>query len=295
MKERYGLEPSIVVDALARGRRMRFRAGLEEPDAIALGALLESLGARVSLPVSPSVSEPEPAPGPPSLSLTLTTLDGADEASLAPVSSPTVRARPGPPSDRFAPTPAEAQDRFAPPVSREPELELSVRTRARGTLSAPVEPPPSPRPEPARFEAPAAYVSPRRELRARLREPHPRLVIGVALALLLGFLPAHVYASFAEDKLDEIRAELLRQPPPVTVEEHEAVSAQFAHARERLVRVRNRIAVVAALVWLLSGAGVAYGFWRLVTPEEPEGPGGPEGHPPPPRPRVPSGASPRAR
>jgi len=203
------------------------------------------------------------------------------------------------PQAAVAPPPREAfsggRDVFAPPASDEHELELQVeQPRKRGTLAEPAASPTSPphgdvtprRPmstaqpavsrtmaamsgERSRVEdAPPPPRPPRRDLARLIREPRANLAAGLALGLVAGFLPAHLYASYAEDKIDDIREELLRQPPPQSDGEYDVVVHQFTLAKERMVRVRNRIAVVTGAIWLLAGGAVTVGFWRLVPGDE---------------------------
>lgn len=235
------------------------------------------------------------------MNFTLTTLDGdVDEAGPMPSLSVATPAGPPPPK---APAPApratssphaaassppvrRAQDMFAPPDDSEQPLELQLMPSKQGTVAresaamparesgalparppsaaqaAVVEeaPPPPPAPERRRLEIDLSSIIER----AR-NDPRGRFVAGLALGLLVGFLPAQLYASLAEDKLDEIGAQLAKEPAPQTEAEYQLMLQQFDLAERRSERVKTRIMVVTGALWLLAGAGATYGYWRLTS------------------------------
>ena len=84
-------------------------------------------------------------------------------------------------------------------------------------------------------------------------DPRGRFAAGLALGLALGFLPAHVYASFAEEKLDDIGLALAREPAPQTEAEFQLLMQQFDLAEGRSRRVKARIMVIAGAIWPTGG------------------------------------------
>jgi len=230
-------------------------------------------------------------------SLTLSTLDGEDaepapppplsaELAVLPPPPPGLKVpstvRPAAPASSAArpalPAPSAGDpfvgpNAFAPPEEASAPLELAIQPSRSGTLAAPqpVEPPPPAKPSKA---APAVAPLPvdsaeRVVVRPSVvelatRDPRGRFVAGLVLGLAVGFLPAHLYASFAEEKLDDIGLAMAREPAPQTEAEYQLLMQQFDLAEGRSRRVKARIMVIAGAVWLLGGAGVAYGYWRLM-------------------------------
>lgn len=240
---------------------------------------------------------PLPTFSPATPSLTLATLDGEDASSPLPELSPATPppAPAGSPPSRGS---SAARDLFRPPSDDGPALELVARPSRSGKIA------PMPSITTAKVQTPAvearavsaaqlpAGLLPLVEIedeagpaarpsggaaaiaarRARpspadlvTRDPRGRLVAGLLVGLAVGFVPAHLYASFAEDKLDDIGAALAREPAPTTEQDHALLMQQFDLAEGRLGRVRTRIIVVTGLVWLLAGAASAAGYWRLTS------------------------------
>jgi hypothetical protein len=229
-------------------------------------------------------------------SLTLATLDGEDaEGPIAELSLATPPPPSPAPSGSQPPPPrtSGARDVFRPPTDEGPPLELVARPSRPGkiapmpsmasarvqtptveatavagarsapqvTLVSPDEGPPAPRSASA-----GSVPAPRGGFPDLVtRDPRGRLVAGLLLGLVVGFVPAHLYASFAEDKLDDIGAALAREPPPVSEADHALLMQQFDLAQARVGRVRARTVVVTAVVWLLAGAAGAAGYWRLTS------------------------------
>jgi hypothetical protein len=180
-----------------------------------------------------------------------------------------------------APPPASdlhvGRNAFAPPPSEgDAPLELAVMPSRPGTMAPPapaLEAPPQSRtsksskavvvPELPRDSVERAVVRPG-IVELATADPRGRYVAGLALGLALGFLPAHLYASFAEEKLDDIGLALAREPAPQTETEFQLLMQQFDLAEGRSRRVKARIMVIAGAIWLLGGAGAAYGYWRLM-------------------------------
>ena len=223
----------------------------------------------VSRSITPAPSGPAPARPAPS---------GPARAAAAtePPSGPVAVAK-APPADPFAP-PAEKvaapielayTERARPGSSPKPQSIVAAGTgphvaaRASGRMptasSLPVGAQPASAGSPAR-RAPAQQGL---GLRA-LADPRARLGLALVAGLLLGFLSAHLYASAAEDRLDEIRLELLREPAAQSGDEFQLAVERHDLARSRMGRAKNRIVLTTGFIWLVVGAGVAYGVWRFI-------------------------------
>jgi hypothetical protein len=292
LAERYRLDADVFRKPIAAGRRLRVKANVDEKTARTLARELEQYGALVSVsthaetrPSRPVESVPVPVP---SGTFTVVTVDGADPDSIggpspAPTFAPPPPSAPAAPSAikvvATGPAPRPSHNVFAPPPDSEQPLELQLVPPRSGTVarvSQPVEPPrlsasastppaPAPAAEPEPDAAPPSRLDVSSWSELALHDRRGRLVAGLVLGLAFGFLPAHGYASFAEDKLDEIGAELARQPPPQTEPEYQLMLQQFDLAERRAGRVKTRIAVVTGAVWLLAGAGLAFGYYRLTS------------------------------
>jgi hypothetical protein len=162
------------------------------------------------------------------------------------------------------------RDPFGPPTEGEGhEIELAFPPPRKTSSMAPVLPEPQHEGEPAPSLAPPEPLPPRgpsllSRATARIRDhARTRFVVALTFGFALGFAPAQIYASSSEDRLDEIRVELLREPPPPTDAAYELMLERYAAARARMVRTKARIEIATAIVWLVAGAGLSYGFWRF--------------------------------
>jgi hypothetical protein len=209
----------------------------------------------------------------------LSTLDGADEPSAAGSGER--------PADSFMPAsfgPAApalpepqlgpAVDPFAPPdAEQEPVLDLDVdpaQVRRPGKVSTLPVPNAAPAPASAHAHAgPVADEEPAAPPRARglaglAGDRRVRLAAGVVLAILLGFIPAHLVAAVREDsayaQIDkEIQA---RYKSVLTEADWDALDAMLARQIERKKDRRRSIALASFLIWGLAGGGVAFVWFR---------------------------------
>jgi hypothetical protein len=278
---RYNLDADVFRKPISSGRRVRVKANVDERTARALARELEGFGAHVSIAAHTESRPSRPVEAIPSATFTVVTVDGADPETLKPppsfpVGSTTMPQKPKAASASTPPAPTRTKphDVFAPPSESEQPLELQTMPAKVGTVAK--EPTRAPPPPPTTAPIPlieAAHPPPERERPVRapmpslsdlaVRDPRGRLAAALGLGLLLGFLPAHVYASFAEDKLDDIGAQLAREPAPQTEAEYQLALQQFDLAERRADRVKTRIVVVTGVVWLLAGVAAAFGYWRL--------------------------------
>ena len=158
-----------------------------------------------------------------------------------------------------------AQAAAAPPVPVEP-----LPAPMGGTL-APDPAAPLPAPPRRSGGTAAARTSLRDRLAALEDRPGLRLAVGIGLAVLLGFLPAHLYASGAETKkFDAIRKDVaLEQSGDLSLEQWNALGPMRREARARMKSARNAIAVTSFLIWMMCAGGIGYVyFWKLVPARE---------------------------
>ena len=93
-----------------------------------------------------------------------------------------------------------------------------------------------------------------------------RVAAGVAVAIVLGFLPAHLIASARErSAFREIDAHVVevqsRTEAPL---DDAALDAFRAEQRARKQGARRSIALASMAIWALLGAGIAYVWFRRV-------------------------------
>ncbi len=214
--------------------------------------------------------------------LSLSSLDGVDASGgdssfVAP--SPGMPASIGPPPEpaspvKFASKPNSAPvvarpatpvpfDMFAPPDAEEAEQIVNL---------APSEA----RPEPKPAQTPALGVP--KTLRkppvqgvtmggvAVPETPRSRIIAGVVLAILIGFLPAHLIASIRETSAfqkidDQITA---TQAAADTPEMYATLDAFRAAQLDRKESERRSIALTSMLIWAVVAAGVGYLWFRRI-------------------------------
>ena len=213
----------------------------------------------------------------------LATLDGADEpsasgsASRLPAEQGFMPASFGPAAAiEPAAAAAPAIDPFAPPdAESEPQLDLDVDPR---TVRRPGQVSTAPIPAaalPARRGTPAPDAAapdepalpPRKAgLAGVVADRRVRLAAGVALAILIGFVPAHLVAAVREESAyaqvdKEIQA---RYKSVLTEGDWDALDSMLARQIERKKDQRRSIALASFLIWGLVGAGVAFVWFRKV-------------------------------
>jgi F0F1-type ATP synthase membrane subunit c/vacuolar-type H+-ATPase subunit K len=97
------------------------------------------------------------------------------------------------------------------------------------------------------------------------------LLVGATLALLVGWLPAALYASSAtESKIGLIRREVeLSQSGTLTPEQWGELMPLRRDAVARMESARTRIAVTMFVLWAMCGGLGLYAWYRLVMPRLP--------------------------
>lgn len=236
-------------------------------------------------------------------SFSLATIDGADELAAAPKAAVKEDKAPTPALSEEAFLPPEEAE------GGDKGLELAVETAPRHTpppmpaqtgaaevsdgaqsmlgqmadMQGAVEPLSGAAPSPSPASASAAQSafdtgSPVPEgsafSRARgdlARRPQLRFAAGVFVALLLGFIPAHVLAALRESSAyDKYREEVLevqeKYLAATTKDELRDLGAEVAAVRrekkDQMESKRTNIAITGALVWALVGGGVGFVWFR---------------------------------
>ena len=217
--------------------------------------------------------------------LKLSSVDGKDEtphvdafapppAAAAPAAKPEQKAKPkDEPLDMFAPPDADDasfQVDLAPDeVARAAKKKVSIPPE-----TAPVEAAPAPVSRASRpsLQVPTDRAS-RPSLQAMtappatgLRDPKTRFVVGILLAIVLGFIPAHFIAHLQEKSAyASVDANVNAvQHDAVTAEDYAALDAFRAGQLARKHDERRNIALLAMLIWAAGGAGFAYVWFRRI-------------------------------
>jgi hypothetical protein len=99
-----------------------------------------------------------------------------------------------------------------------------------------------------------------------MSEPRARLVAGVLVALLVGFLPAHVVSAVREGSAyAPIRAELRVHYAAITDPVQHAAATEVRAAKLDLMRSRqSSIAITGFAIWVLCGVGVGWLWFRRI-------------------------------
>ncbi len=286
MAQRYGLRSADLIGRMSKGR-FRVKGNIDRAIAEQFAYELAALGARCTIEDAAVPARP-PAkyqsglaaafvPEAPAANLgaleqgaglALVGVDGGDEQP-----APTPVAFASPPQDRPAAKPKDVPvDLFAPADAGDGEFKLELAAEDVPKKKAPppaVEEPAAPRlhPVPGAVEAaPAVTPLPRKSKLGPLALPRVRFAVGVALALVLGFVPAHVIASARErSTYASIDRELETMQQAVdTPEAYESLDRVRATQLERKTDARRNIALLAFVIWAAAGGGIAYGWFRRV-------------------------------
>lgn len=297
MESRYGLAAAELIVRMQKGR-FRVKANIDRATADAYLRDLTKIGAiarveemRSATPSSVLPSAPKGTTTPPpqlasglsaafsgnipvanlgaleSAQLSLSALDGSEDAIMPPPSE-MMPASIGPPPARapardshisLPPPPKPAvSDRFLPPEAQSEEAVLE--------LAAPVVPStPVLRPR-----ASVAPVNVTFDPGATAVEAPPRwkFAVGVLIAIVLGFVPAHFIGAMRESSAyARIDKDLVAaQAAAISPEDFDALDGLRAHALDEKRSARRIIMLQALLVWALAGGAIGYAWSRLNRP-----------------------------
>jgi hypothetical protein len=257
------------------GLSAAFSAKTSEAD---LGALSKLESGALSLA---SVDGSEGAGGAPAGNFAPPDLDVPASIGPAPAKKPEKQAdkKPARPKD-------EPLDLFVPPEAQGEAFQVELaddapdhmRKRAstppaNKTVDAPPDAPvvriSSPelrRSQPLPAVAPEAAVAPARRRGNPLADERVRFVAGVVLAILIGFLPAHLIAKAREKSAfaDVDHKVEMAQASVDTAEAYDALDSRRAELLDEKYSDRQSIAIVAMLIWAACGGGIAFLWFRKV-------------------------------
>jgi len=192
----------------------------------------------------------------------------APAATFKPTLPPPTAAGPKPPGNR-----AVALDMFAPPDAEEANQVVSLAIEderpKKPTLAprdkAPTSPSLSTAALPSMKKAPRSQGAAMGGVSAP-ETPRSRIIAGVVLAIIIGFIPAHLIASSRESKaFAKIDANIVAtQSAADTPEMYEALDAFRATQLEKKQSERRSIALVSMLIWAVVGAGIGYVWFRRI-------------------------------
>ncbi|HEY1551267.1 MAG TPA: hypothetical protein VGG28_25740 [Kofleriaceae bacterium] len=212
---------------------------------------------------------------------TLASVDGGDDAPAPP--APAASFAPPPPAaiaaspvKKTTPKPVAAApvDMFAPPDAAEEaafKVELAddeVERAAKKRVSIPpaTEPASAPEPPPSRVSRVSIQPATVAPAPRGMADPKTRFALGVLIAIVVGFVPAHLLASVREKSAySEIdRAVDQTQREADTPDAYDALDAFRQRQLVRKYDARRSAAILAFLVWGVLGGGVAYVWFRRI-------------------------------
>lgn len=227
--------------------------------------------------------------------LNLSSVDGKDDAPPQTAFAPPPAAAPVKPDGKAKPAaPAKPKDEpidmFAPPDADDAnfQVDLAPEEVARAAKkqasippeTAPIEPRasrPSLQVPNDRASRPSLQVpndrasrpslqAPNMPAATGLRDPKTRLVLGVLIAIVLGFVPAHFIAHAQESSaFSAVDANVLAvQHDVATPEDFAALETFRAGQLARKHDERRNIALLAMLIWAAVGGGIAYVWFRRI-------------------------------
>jgi hypothetical protein len=158
-----------------------------------------------------------------------------------------------------------ALDLFAPPDAEDAQQQVNLAVdnsprpaRARRPTTPPLGAPTSGKQPISRGAAMGGVVAP--------EMPRSRFAAGVLLAILIGFLPAHLIASMREGKaFKKIDDQIIATQSAADTPEMYAALDPFRDAQlARKESERRSIALTSILIWGVAAAGLGYVWFRRI-------------------------------
>jgi hypothetical protein len=220
----------------------------------------------------------------------LASVDGGDESAIEKSPEPAfgVPASIGPPVAKAAeakkpPKPKDVPvDMFAPPDAESADFKVDIADDEQEFTRKKTATPPSATPTVASTTAPLQRKSqpliPVQEAPGTVKasklgplaDERVRTIAGVVLAILIGFLPAHLIASSREKSVfHDIDAQLISlQTQADTPEAWASLDQTRATFLERKKDERRNIALIALVIWAAVGGGLGYLWFRRIPWDE---------------------------
>jgi hypothetical protein len=261
--------------AFAAGREAAPDLGALESGMFSLAALDGSADTAAPVPTRPSAAPAPALPasfGPAAAPAAIDFFAGDDAPAVVTAGPPP---RPSAPTDLFAPPSADAELSLEVESVKRPagQMAPAVPTASMPVLLKPAAttPPPARAPSVAGgTAAPAGVVlGPRSvagNLRRWLRDERARFLMGVAIAVVLGFVPAHLVADVRQDAaFTEIDARVTeRQAEVTTRDEWVQLDVLRAAQLERKQAAHRNVVLFAMAVWAAVGGAFAYAWFRVI-------------------------------
>jgi hypothetical protein len=235
-------------DRFVGGDALRILTRADEKTAQTLAEKLRALGAVVAVePSPPEFAMPS--------DISLMSLDGDEPVALLPEVEPPVA--PAPVAEAPVEMPPERDLFSAPPIEQRPmELEQPKPPSPAPPSQEPIAPPV----ETVFEEDEPVEVIPGRLLQGKLRaQPLVRMLVGIALGLLVGYAVSAPYASRAERRVAQLRAD-------ANTDRYRPVD----EARQNAARLDNEADDLAGsaftttiLIWLGVAGAVVAGWYRI--------------------------------
>lgn len=220
-------------------------------------------------------------------SISLASLDGSDpvgeEAFAAPVDlSPTIEPAAPPPSGGKKAKPKDVPvDLFAPPEAAEDaafqvelaadEIEHRAKKLSTPPAGVPVQAPPTASGSTPQLSARKKPITSPSGVPVTVapdaqEAPRWRFAAGVMLAIILGFLPAHLIASMREKSaFTKIDQEVIAQQNAAdSAELYEALDGFRTAKQSQKQSEKRSIAMLSMLIWGVTAGGLAYVWFRRV-------------------------------
>jgi hypothetical protein len=201
--------------------------------------------------------------------LSLASVDGSEsqlaappETSFAPPPEAAEPVAPARPSKPKVTRPSAPVDQFAPPDSGDMAVELA-HDEPQAAKRPSIPPPQRPVEPVATIAVPGAAPRPAGK---GLGDERVQFALGVLVAIVLGFVPAHIVSSIREHSAyaavdrELLAAQQLANSP----ETYAKLDAVRADHLDRKRDERRSIAVLAFVLWGVAGGGIAYAWFRKI-------------------------------
>ena len=182
----------------------------------------------------------------------------------APARTPAPTPTPTPATDRFAPMAGETGE-FVGTLELDDSVPKSVRS-SRPSMQPQAQATTAPQSAPVDRTGVTSLHSAESPIRTWFRNERARFVVGIAVAMVLGFIPVHIVASIREHSAyAEINARVAQQQLAAdTIDSWNALDALRDKALTSKHDTRRNIALESVLLWAILGAGIGYLWFRKI-------------------------------